>query len=209
MEARDQDDGAAMSVNSAAAPPVKGWMSVGLLRVMLILWIGSTFGALANRFVPLTIEELCHEAEAVVHGKVVAMETLRDEAGRIYSRVDLTVSGVWKGAVSGETCRVVHGGGNLGETAVRAAGQVSFEIGDEVVVYLVRGTAAGEWVTVGLSQGRFQVVTEAGSGRRWVSHPFWGGAIPSGTGRLQRSGWPPARPMSLEELERRTREAKP
>jgi len=160
----------------------------------------------ATRFVRLSIEELARDADAVVHGRVTGLESLRDASGRIYTRVDLSVADVWKGAIPGRVCTVVCGGGSLGETVVRAVGQPEYAVGDEVVAYLVRSDA-GNWVTLGMAQGRFQVTRDDTTGGRWVHNLFWGAGAYAG--KAQRAAWPPGRPLSLEDLKRRTQEVAP
>ena len=177
-----------------------GVASLGfLLLVLLATPVGAT------RFVALTIEQLAARAEVVVHGTVRAVEALRAPDGRVFSRAEFDVHDVWKGKLDRVGCRVVWGGGVLGETRVEAAGQVDYAVGDEVVVFLGRGPG-DDWVTVGLVQGRFRVRREPGSGRRWVHGLFWGGPE-AGTGaRPQGMRWPADRPLDFEELKRRTQE---
>ncbi|MGE3310411.1 MAG: hypothetical protein AB7O66_10610 [Limisphaerales bacterium] len=160
----------------------------------------------ATRFARLTPEELARGADVVVHGRVVALESRRDEAGRVFTRIELDVDEVWKGAIGTGICVVARGGGVLGDTEVRAVGQPEEAVGDEWVAYLVR-SAAGEWVTLGMAQGRFRVTRDESSGRRWVHNLFWGAPPLSNVARL--AAWPPTRPLSLEELKRRTQEIAP
>lgn len=173
------------------------------------LLLGLAFGVFdvsATRFLRLTIEQLASGADAVVLGRVMAVESSRDEGGRIRTRVDLRVEDVWKGTGVGGDCVVWCGGGILGDTEVRAVGQAEYAVGDDVVAYLVRSPSGG-WVTLGMAQGRFRVTRDDVTGKRWVRSLFWGGADPGTSPRP--SAWPPARPLSLEELKRRTREANP
>ena len=179
----------------------------GLMSGLLMLLFGAAILPVeATRFVRLTIEELARDANAVVHGRVVALECLRDGQGRIYTRVEMAVQDVWKGPITGGTCTVVCGGGALGETVVRAVGQPEYSVGDEVVAYLVRGDG-GDWVTLGMAQGRFRVTRDDRSGRRWVHNLFWGAASEARQARM--AAWPPTQPLSLDDLKRRTREVAP
>lgn len=160
----------------------------------------------ATQFRRLTIEDLARGADAVVQARVMALETTRDSSGRIFTRVEMAVSDLWKGRLESGVCTVLCGGGTLGETEVRAVGQPEYSIGDEVVVYLVRAEG-GNWVTLGMAQGRFGVSREDATGRRWVQNLFWGSAVEAGKSRM--AAWPPARPLSLDELKRRTQEVAP
>lgn len=184
----------------------------GLLRIglsMPLLLLGVVGEVRATRMVPLTPEQLAIQAEVVTHAKVEAMETALDASGRIHTRVELRIMEVWKGRLASPTCPVVMGGGILGDRSVSVAGQASYVVGEEVVAFLVRNPA-GEWVTLGLSQGRFGVRVEPGSGRRWVSNPFWGGEPGAASaGAREAVRFPMRAPLGLEELKRRTREARP
>lgn len=184
----------------------RGGRWLGWVALALGWWLAGV-GALATRFVMLTPEDLARGADLVVHGRVTALETTRDTAGRIHTRVELRVDDVWKGRVASGGIKVLCGGGTLGETEVRAVGQAEYAVGDEVVAYLVR-SGDGTWVTLGLAQGRFQVTREEATGRRWVRNLFWG-AAPAGGGTARLASWPPARAFSLDELKRRTREVAP
>lgn len=191
--------------------PGRGWWVVMMVMMVLGLGVGVGREARATRMVPMTVEQLAATSTAVVHGRVVALESARDGEGRIYSRVDLRVLEVWRGTVASEVCQVVMGGGILGDRSVSVAGQAAYRVGEEVVAYLVRNPA-GEWVTVGLSQGRFAVRRELDTGRSWVSNGFLGGRSGSGSGGTSAARslmFPGDRAMSLEELKLRTREVQP
>ena len=176
----------------------------GGILALCVAWV--SVPAHASRFVMLTIDELSRSAEAVVHGRVVALEVRRDTEGRVFTRVELVLEDVWKGRMAGHTCVLVQGGGTLGEVDIHASGQAEFAVGDEVVAYMTR-SPRGEWITVGLSQGRFQVSRDEATGYRWVRNRSWGGHGELGNGRGM--AWPPGRPLRLEELKRRTQEVVP
>ena len=170
------------------------------------------FEAGATRWTPLTIEQLAARAEWIVRGKVTAIEVARDADGRLFTRIEGTVQESWKGsgkpAPEGR-CTWVAGGGTLGTRIEGAEVQAQYRVGESLVVFLVRNPA-GEWVTVGLSQGRFEIHSD-GAGASWVRNPFWGeeaGSVPG----AERTGAPTVRlpsrrPLSLDELRRRIREA--
>src|SRR5689334_7993195 len=79
-----------------------------------VLWLAMQ-QLLATQFDPLTVEALARQAELVVQGTVLSKTCQRDPAGRIYTKVELEVTDVWKGAVTGSPMVLVHGGGILGE----------------------------------------------------------------------------------------------
>lgn len=121
---------------------------------------------------PLSVEELTARADWILRGTVLSKTCQRDASGRIYTAVELQVGEVWKGAdlAAGQTVRVVHSGGTLGEERVAVSGQVDYEVNEEVVAFL-RCNARGEGVTIGLAQGKFRVESDAATGARLVRRP--------------------------------------
>ena len=122
-------------------------------------------------FSPLSIEALTDQSELILQGTVLSKTCLRDKSGRIYTQVELAVTEVWKGAISGSPFLIVHGGGVLGEEQSVVSGQAPYELGKEVVAFLVRNER-GEGVTVGLMQGKFDVQKDPNTGTHYVAHPF-------------------------------------
>lgn len=161
----------------------------------------------ATRMLALAIERLTADASLVVHARVTDVEVARDRAGRIFTRAGFEVREVWKGRLAGTRCEVVAGGGVLGERAVTVAGQASYAVGDEVVAFLVRNPA-GELVTVGLAQGRFEVRVDPASGQRHVSNGFHGTNPSAGEGAPAPGAVraPLQKTLRLEELRSRVRE---
>ena len=88
------------------------------------------------------------------------MPSANPPVGR-HTKVELEVTDVWKGAVSGSPFQIVMGGGVLGEEQAVVSGQVQDAVGEEVVAFLVRN-ARGEGVTLGLMQGKFHVWKDTG-----------------------------------------------
>lgn len=146
---------------------------------------------------PLTPEQLAARAEAVVLGRVDAIETVREGTHGLVTRVELAVDAVWKGTA---TNRLVlsQPGGTLGAHRVVVGGDAVYALGEEVVVFAVRNRA-GEWLTLELAQGKFHV-TRPASGAPRAEGLFHGGP----------SGEPASRPanrlpMALDALEARVK----
>jgi hypothetical protein len=147
---------------------------------------------------PLSLATLTTNADVVVHARVIGKTVQRDPAGRIYTRVQLDITEVWKGAVPpGFT--LVHSGGRLGDVEARASVQVNYEIGEEVVA-MVRRNERGEGVTLGLGQGKFCVETEPATGEKLVHNPFHGQAVGKAPTAAANAGVQPR--LTLTELKR-------
>jgi len=161
-------------------------------------------------FDPIPIEQLAQRAELIVQGTVLSKSCQRDLAGRIYTRVQLTVEEVWKGAVAGSPFEIVHGGGILGDRQSVVSGQVDYAIGEEVVAFLVRNTR-GEALTLGLMQGKFHVWKDAQTGVKNAVSPFHGVADTTASKAvlgMRSAGSSPGR-LSVAELKRRVLEVSP
>ncbi len=148
------------------------------LGTLLLGWLWSAPQARALTVVPMSISQLAAQADLVVFGTVRSKTCLRDDRGRIHTRVELVVAEAWKGTPSGSVITVVHGGGVLGEERVVIPGQVEYEIGAEVVGFFVIN-GRGEAVTLSLSQGKFEVWRDAVTGERHARNPFHGADKPS------------------------------
>jgi hypothetical protein len=176
----------------------------GLLFVALVLPIP----LFATLFEPLSIETLSSEADIILQGKVLSKTCQRDASGRIYTRVELQVEDVWKGAISGSPFIIVHGGGVLGEEQRIVSGQAQYDIGEEVVAFLVRNNR-GEGVTLGLKQGKFHVWKDATNIKYAVS-PFHGTsqeAIAAAQAKSSPSPSTAGIPLPLSGLKKRVMEA--
>lgn len=136
----------------------------------MVLAVISAFGAV---MLPLSIKELSHQADIIVQGVVTNKVCLQDEAGRIYTRVDLQITETLKGKEVGDSMSVVHGGGTLGDRRVEVSGQVEYGIGQEVLAFLVLNPK-GQAVTLGLCQGKFEIWQDGTTGEKFACNPFHG-----------------------------------
>ncbi len=122
---------------------------------------------------PLEIEELTKKADLVVQGVVASQASRKDASGRIYTEVELDVAEVWKGKLSEKILKVVMGGGVMGGRRTVVSGQVDYAKGEEVVGFF-RFNDRGEAVTIGLAQGKFQIVKDERTGEKLANNPFHG-----------------------------------
>ena len=91
------------------------YRNVGVMLKWCLKWIGllallGTLRVFGTQFVPLSLAELIRQSELVVQGVVRAKTCQQDESGRIYTRVEIEVSEVWKGPRQPPVIQVVHGG---------------------------------------------------------------------------------------------------
>lgn len=171
---------------------------------MLLLSMTGAFSLRAVQMRPLSIEQLADQSALVVRGTVLSESCQRDPAGRIYTKIELQVGEVWKGALATNRFTIVHGGGILGGEKSVVSGQVEYGIGEEVVAFLVLNQR-GEGVTLGLAQGKFHVWQEPGTGERLVHNPFHGASDTRGRAVSRDARLRATQRLTLTELKRRVR----
>jgi hypothetical protein len=123
----------------------------------ILLSSALSLSALAAVAFPVTVETLARQADAIVEGTVESRESFWAEDRRhIYTLITVRRTEAWKGTTPDEVHVQVPGGrvGGLGQ-AVDAA--PTFDDGEEVVLFLARGTP-GRWTVHGLGLGKFRVV---------------------------------------------------
>jgi hypothetical protein len=150
---------------------------------------------------PLSIEQLAEQSAVIVRGTVRSKSCQRDPAGRIYTRVELQIAEAWKGAMITNRFCIVQGGGILGDRKTVVSGQVEYDIGEEVVAFLVLNQR-GEGVTLGLSQGKFHLWKDPASGEYLARNPFHGGVDGAESGLEPHRRAVPSR-LTVAELKRR------
>lgn len=168
----------------------------------LAVWIVTA--ARAAEFIPMSIEEMARKSTLIVQGTVKSRTCLQDEVGRIYTRVELEVADVWKGALKENPLVIVHGGGQVGQRVAHVSGQAEYVPGRETVAFLTIN-GRGEAVTLGLAQGQFHVFKDA-SGARQAYNVFHG-AAPGAERNRQLLEDRQARPLSVESLKQQVKGA--
>jgi len=154
---------------------------------------------------PLAVGELAHKADLIVQGTVLDKTCLRDAAGRIYTKVNIRVGEVWKGApptnALPDVLTIVQGGGTVGDVREEVSGDVQYEPGEEFVAFLVFNPR-GEPVTIGLAQGKFHVWRDKQTGEKFTNNLFHGKPEPAARNTRDTSGL-----LSMSELKQQVRQA--
>jgi hypothetical protein len=149
----------------------------------------------AVQMIPLSVEEMTAKSDLVLHATVKSKVCERTPEGRIITRVELSTVETWKGNLTTNTFTVVHGGGTVGNIRTEVSGQVDYEIGEEVIAFLVRNPR-GQGVTLGLSQGKFNVWKDKVTGEKFAHNLFHGAT------KKQAAADKKAVKLQLKELER-------
>jgi len=136
--------------------------SLAAIAVSLAL-LASAAPASASVALDLSIEQLTAKADVVVRGKVVGQESAWTRGGRIVTTVHLAVEAALKGQSSG-TVALEHLGGHVGDIGQQISGEVAFQNGEEVVVFLRAPKQPGsKYRVVGMSQGKFHLTHQGAS----------------------------------------------
>ena len=157
------------------------------MRRLLVLAVIAFLPAALHATVILPIEfrELVTTAPVIVHGQVVDVRAGWTEGRRsVETLVTIAVSEYLKGDL-GERMTFRVPGGQLGRYRTIFVGAPEFHDGDEVVLFLKYQAPSYPYI-IGLSQGAFRVVPEAGTGRRMVTTPIVMGTSGSDTERIVR-----------------------
>ena len=141
------------------------------------LFVASLFAAAfdlqAVLMKPLPLAELSQRDDLIVHGTVLSKTCQRDDAGRIFTKIELKVTEIWKGAVPGGTLTIFQGGGTVGNERVEVSGEAQYAIGEEVVAFLVVNPR-GLPITLALGQGKFHVWQDRQTGEKFAHNLFHG-----------------------------------
>jgi hypothetical protein len=125
-------------------------------RSVASLAIGLAGVAAATAMISADVDELTRRSDAVVRGTVQRAESRWSADGRrILTDVEISVAEALKGS-PGKRVIVQQPGGVVGDIGQKVSGQASFQVGEEVVVFLGRHGDQRYQVT-GMAQGKFRV----------------------------------------------------
>ena len=147
------------------------------IPVILAVLFAATFDLHAVLMKPLPIEKLSQGADLIVQGTVVGKACQRDEAGRIYTKIEVKIIDVWKGTVPDGTLTIFQGGGTVGNERVAVSGEAEYGIGEEVVAFLVLNPR-GLPITFALGQGKFHVWQDEQTREKFAHNLFHGSPEP-------------------------------
>ncbi|BDG01879.1 hypothetical protein [Anaeromyxobacter oryzae] len=172
-------------------------MQRALASVLVLFSLFSAAPAAAALFKATTVEEAARTSDAVVRGTVLR-KTSRFAPGsdRIVTDVDIAVTSTWKGA-AGKTVTVTVPGGVVGDLGQYVDAAPTFEVGEDVVVFLAR--RPGAWGVNGLALGKWTV---AGTSAQPAVHQE------DMRPEALRAGEALIAPTSVADLERRVRGAR-
>lgn len=146
---------------------VRSWVVPAALASLILSGIAG-----ATVMVPVTVEEMTKEAGLVARAKVLAKSAEWDQDHkRIYTHTTLeVVDAVLGKAPEGGKILVRSLGGERDGVGMRVAGTPSFELGEEVLLFLrADRIVPGAFRVIGMAQGKYRLVREAKG--RWMAEP--------------------------------------
>ena len=139
------------------------------LASCLCVWVSAALQATV--IVPIEFRELVTTAPVIVHGQVVDVRSRWVDGRRaLETFVTIAAAEYLKGHL-GEHLTFRVPGGQIGRYRTVFVGAPEFRTGDEVVLFLKQAGPSSFYI-IGLSQGAFRVVPDAGTGRRMVTTPI-------------------------------------
>lgn len=134
--------------------------------------------ATATVLLPLTVDDLARLAPLVLVGEVNSVKCeWNQKRTKIYTRVLVTPSEVLKGNKNLGAVAIKTIGGRVGDVVAELAGAPHFSVGERVVVFLEPRRDGDGYNTLGLYQGKFELVRDPHSGRELALRPEAGRGV--------------------------------
>ncbi|HET9235409.1 MAG TPA: hypothetical protein VFP10_14845 [Candidatus Eisenbacteria bacterium] len=115
----------------------------------------------------MNLQDMVTMAPSIVVGTVESSSSRwNDDRSLIVTDVRIRVVDVLKGPSVSEVV-ITQPGGRVGKLRVDVDGAAAYPVGDEAVLFLA-SDAKGQQQVLGLSRGRFDIVTDARSGKKTV-----------------------------------------
>lgn len=121
--------------------------------VASLLWAGALAATTVKQ---LSLGELTQTSDVIVLGEVTDQRTDVVE-GRVFTTTTLTPQEIWKGSASQQRVVMRHLGGRTDDLETRVAGMPSFQMGEKVLVFLVKPKNYKFFIVNGLAQGKLTV----------------------------------------------------
>ncbi len=137
-----------------------------LLIVALAYAVPCAFGAVLVR---KNLPELVDEAELICLGTVTNVESRWDEhRGVIFSFATVELQRTLKDGEDGSSVVVRYLGGKVGDVGMSAPGTPSFQVGEDVLLFLTP-EEDGTYSVVGMSQGKYAIEYDESSGTEYAN----------------------------------------
>jgi len=159
-------------------------------RTLLILPLLALFAGAAQAAIVLRVDvnDLTDTATVVVRGEVLDVHSKwNEDETTIHTLVTLRVDRVLKGK-AGKEITITCAGGRVGEKRIPVSGVPTFVKGERAVVFLWKN-GRGEFIPLGMNQGKFRIEKDAKTGSETARNSLEGLALvgaPDGRGERRR-----------------------
>ncbi|RLB59180.1 MAG: hypothetical protein DRI34_02725 [Deltaproteobacteria bacterium] len=144
---------------------------------LLLAWL-LALPATATVLLPLTVDDLSRLAPLVLVGEVNSVKCEWNQSKtKIYTRVLVTPTEVLKGDKNPGTVTIKTIGGRVGNVVAELAGAPRFSVGERVVVFLEPRRDGDGYNTLGLYQGKFELVRDQKTGQELALRPEAGRGV--------------------------------
>jgi hypothetical protein len=137
----------------------------GISVLILLFFSTSLCGVMTS----LNVEQLTKGASVVIAGRVQDVEShWNEDETEIITLATVVVEEVLKGSLRGSSVSVEYVGGEVGGLRLAVSDQVSLRAGEEVALFLNKGTKKAErdvYRVIGRAQGKYGI-DEEGTARR-------------------------------------------
>lgn len=134
-----------------------------LLVIAIFLFTGVVFATIVVR---MTVSQMVNRAQLVVEGTITETRARWDENHRyIITEAQVKISRTLKGKAGTSTITVRTLGGEVDGLGLYVAGAPKFKVGEEALLFLERHPVK-DWRVVGLSQGKFTLITDKRTGSK-------------------------------------------
>ena len=114
----------------------------------------------------LNTEQLTKKSKEIIQGKVVKKQSeWNQDRTRINTMITIKVDRSIKGRLGKEEVVIRQPGGVVGDVGLKVTGFPDFQEDEEVLVFLRKGEKSFRKV-VGLTQGKFRIITDKETGRK-------------------------------------------
>jgi hypothetical protein len=155
--------------NGRKAIMKKGYLIFGALGLCLLFAPQETNSATVLKF---NTKQMTARAHKIVYGVVESKvsRSLSKNSQQIYTEYTIKVTETWKNSKIEPVVTFKQLGGKVGDRGYFIAGAASYDVGEEVVVFLDRANPVnGCCFTIGLAQGKYRVEMDKLKSQKLVS----------------------------------------
>jgi hypothetical protein len=149
----------------------KGGTAARMKKLTLLLLVLSVSAAYAATLQILSLDEMTAVSSAIVQGRILASRSdwTEGKGSLIVTYYTVQADSYLKGNL-GRTFELTEPGGNVGNLVASVPGSPSFQVGEQVVLFVQTNGARNFHQAIGFEQGVFRLRRDSVSGALTVNH---------------------------------------